>query len=198
MALITAARAQQNTFLASLTSASLSNLIDAASNLIEGYCDRVFTAADYTESLDGNMLDWIYIKNPPINSLTQAIITDSAGTTYTIESTDLDYDSVSGRVVFAEDNSASYSFWPKGYNNCRIDYNGGWSTIPADVQEACVQTVLMMAGPNKDSGNPAMQSERLGDYQYSRASKLMANVGDSGLPMNVEAMLARYVIRRAW
>ena len=46
-------------------------LITAGSEWIERYCNRIFLAAAYTdEAHDGNGWDSIFVKNPPINSLT--------------------------------------------------------------------------------------------------------------------------------
>jgi hypothetical protein len=54
----------------------LTNLLEAASDLIEDYCDRVFASTAYTEKQDGNGLHFIYAKNPPSVSFTSIIITD--------------------------------------------------------------------------------------------------------------------------
>lgn len=48
-------------------------LADRVSDLAETYCNRIFTAADYTEYHNGGRSS-IFIKNPPINSLSRVAI----------------------------------------------------------------------------------------------------------------------------
>lgn len=168
--LITTARAQQNAALANAPTALLANLIAAASGAIENYCGRTFASTSYTEDLDGNDLDWIYVENRPITSLTNVIITEVGGSTETITSTYLDYDGTSGKVWFIEGGSGTYDYFPKGHFNVRVTYTGGYSTVPDAVQEACSQLCAQLYGQSADSKNPSLQSESLGDYSYTRMS----------------------------
>lgn len=48
----------------------LNDLIGGAVSKAEDYCDRNFQSQEYTELLDGNGLDFIFVKNYPITDIT--------------------------------------------------------------------------------------------------------------------------------
>jgi hypothetical protein len=57
--------------------------------------------------------------------------------------------------------------FPFGYRSVFVVYNAGYSTAPADVEQICLELVKRAYDQRKvDFG---MQSERIGDYQYTRA-----------------------------
>lgn len=55
-----------------------------------------------------------------------------------------------------------------GSYNYLVQYNAGYSTIPTDIQKACLDIVSSML--NNTAQDEALQSESLGDYSYTRAS----------------------------
>ncbi|MAH51233.1 hypothetical protein CMI37_35780 [Candidatus Pacearchaeota archaeon] len=75
-----------------------------------------------------------------------------------------------------------------GTQNIWIEYTGGYSTIPADVEAACLDLVRWMY--NATSRDPALQSEKLGDYAW--AAKSGSSGGSSGFMTELEARLAQY------
>jgi hypothetical protein len=193
MALVTTARAQQNALLATVDSTLLGNLNDTASQMIVNYCDTEFEASSTTtEDLNGNGLDYIIVKNKPITTLTSVIITEDGGSTTTISSGNLQYEANTGIITFDQDNSSSYGLFPKGYLNIRIAYAYGWATIPAPVQEACVQTMVQLYGPSMATTNPQLDSERMGEYSWKRKAA-SSDINASGFTPMVENMLQPYI-----
>jgi hypothetical protein len=118
----------------------LMSLISDVSSILETYCGRHFTAADYTEYQDGNLNDEILTDEWPINSVTS--IYDDPDRTFS-----------SSSLVNADD----YVFYPDegiirllisgtivgrnfqtvfsiGHRNVKIVYNAGYTTIPGDLK----------------------------------------------------------------
>ena len=169
MGLVTVTRAKQNAALANLTTSHLQNWIEAASDAIEGWCDRVFTSTAYTETQDGNGLHWLYVYNPPIISLTSVQIIDSSEDTETILADQFRYGGDAGEIVFKPTNSSSYSVFPEERRNIVVNYTGGYATIPDDIQEAVVQTIQEMYKVT-NTKNPGLKQIRLGEYSETRAA----------------------------
>ena len=164
---VTVARAQQNKYLANVSTSILENRIKAASELVYRYCDNDFTVNTYTDVLDGNGLDWIQLRQVHITSLTSCSIV-SGNTTDTIDTSDLSYDPGTGRVGFAEGNSASTNIFYKGFQNVTIVYGAGEDPIPEDVQEATVQIVYALSENNDSEQSPAITEEQMGEYKWKR------------------------------
>ena len=57
--------------------------------------------------------------------------------------------------------------WARGSRNITVDYTAGFTTIPDDIEAACIEiaTLLYSSGER----DPAMKSEKLGDYAYTMA-----------------------------
>jgi hypothetical protein len=183
MGIITLARAQQNAALANVNTTELQDLIDAASAYIERYCDRKFTAGSTTEKIDGNDLDYIFVKNSYITALTSLTITESDGTETSVAPGNLGFDANRDncRIWFDEDNGSAFWWFPKGYQNITVTYSYGYSTIPEDLQEACVQMVVNMYSMNSSASDPNLISESLGEYSYTKGSTLTDPTKKEGL-----------------
>jgi len=136
----------------------IDNLINAVSARFESYCDRKFKSRDYTEYQDGKGLDVLYPKQYPITSVS-GIYDDSnwewgaatlvSGTEYRIKNDNC--------VVFKSSASAlgDYS------QNVKIVYTGGYSTIPYDLENACVNEVLRALGKIE---NLELEEKRSNEY----------------------------------
>lgn len=190
--LISISRAQQTKALENVDPVLLGDLIAAASDAIEKYCDRVFTSAAYIEKRNGNGLAEITVHNPPIVSLTQVIITDSAENTETIAATEFRYDADTGRVVFKPTNSSTYILFPIGQLNIQIDYTGGYATIPASVQEACVEAVKTLHGQTNKKAS-GIKSFKMGEYSETR-SDVMQSISENKTIINLLSGYKRYSI----
>lgn len=177
--------------LAQINTQHLQDLLDAATDLIEGKCDRVFASADYAETLDGTGQRFIYVNNPPLNSFTSIVMTDSNDTTETILADQFrtkSDDSV-GRITFKSSNSSSYSYFPEDNDNVTVNYNGGYDTIPSDVQRACLLVARNLHMRTSGGVRTAFKSERLGEHNFTREA-----VDEEIFTPDVMALLSKYIV----
>jgi hypothetical protein len=116
----------------------LARLIPSVQAWLEAECGRVFEAATVTEYYDGD--EWcqrIIVARPPINSITniwddpaRIYTTPMAATLYGV------YDAQAGIVRLLDGRQFS-----TGQNNIKITYNGGFSTVPVDLEQAAIEMV---------------------------------------------------------
>lgn len=105
--------------------------------------DSIFVA-DYVEYSDGDNGSLLFVKNQPLNSITQLAIDNDWvwGTDSTVSSTD--YRIVDNRYV------AYNGVFYEGLQNIRISYNAGYSTIPEDIVEAFIEEVYRTYNRRKE------------------------------------------------
>lgn len=70
-----------------------------------------------------------------------------------------------------------------GTQNVYLEYTGGYTTVPADVEAACLTLVQWLYSQTRK--DPHLTSERLGDYQWTAK-------GDSGFMRELETRLDQY------
>lgn len=184
-------------FLQSLDYSNMSNdekaLIDALIEVANDYLEkkefnRIFSAADYIdEQSNGSGWNFFFVKNPPINSLTNVKVvtyySDSEDTTiYT--SSALVYEASTGMIQFRNTNC----IWPPGFQNIRVTYNGGFTTIPRAIEQIAANFVLQNYDPRLVV--ESLQKERIGDYFYD----LGVHYFDR-LPTSLKRMMSRYKLR---
>lgn len=80
---------------------------------------------------------------------------------------------------------------PNGQNNVIIKYTAGYSTTPADLEQACIDVVkLMYETRNQTSG---LDKEKLGDYSYQKsAGGQFQDLGN--LPVSITKILDNYKV----
>jgi len=118
----------------SVDDALLNRLITSASTWIKQYCNRDFTAANYTEYRNG----WanqtkMALKNYPVNSVTSLYIN---GTIVTQSTTTNQAGWVQNEGFLYLRGGLTFT---TGYANVVITYNAGYSTIPYDLEQACIE-----------------------------------------------------------
>jgi len=187
MALTTTARAKQHSALANVDDTLLGYLLDAASSVVEGYCSRTFALADYTETYDGTGLEFLYLWNYPIVSVTSATVTESGGIQTVIASSDLRFDASSGKLMYDFDEAASFGTFIRGHQNWTVVYRGGYATIPDAIQEATIQVVL--SAYSAGDSQAGVSSEKLGEYSYTKGS----GMSQAAITPVVAMLLAPYV-----
>jgi hypothetical protein len=228
------------------TVAEIEGLINRASDIVEGYCNRKFVARLYAkERHDGREQQIIYFDNPPVVSVcldelawsTAGMVTRSDGGSFyndgfstennkvlvqnsdnnsglltltavstggttltfsdniTADSEDNDVTISNVRSVWINDDEVDednftvdedhiyyYGEFPEGHRNIKITYYGGYSTIPDDLEQACLEIVQILYEGNENIGN--IQSEKLGDHSityanYSSLAHSMSNVSEA-------------------
>lgn len=124
-------------------------LIEASTSAIEKECRRIFGAANYVEVQDGNRENFLFVHNYPINSLTSIVIKvdDTGDNDITLTSTALTYCSETGEIRWDKltaDVTDYLGYFPEGFQNITIRYNGGFSEIPTPIQQVCAQIVIQL------------------------------------------------------
>jgi len=188
MSLCTTTYAKRAADLSGLNTQHLQDLLDAATGLIENYCDRTFASTAYTDTQDGTGAQWIYADNPSIISFTQVIIESPDGTTETVASTNFRYEAKSGKIWFKDTSTSTLGFFPIGFKNIQLDYTGGFATIPAAVQQACLQVARAMYAQQGGGQNAAFETEKMGEHSMKRVS-----ADQDPLTSGVRALLEQYV-----
>jgi hypothetical protein len=177
----------------SITSSSedsvLTALIAAASADIEQYCNRTFAQAAYTETRNGNGGDRIGVRQWPIVSV-QSVTVDGL-------IVPLAANAVSDGVVFSDDAiyirnrgrpgypSAPWCF-ARGVQNVVLQYTAGYQTIPADLNQACVEFVGWKRAKRSriDKKNETLGSQQTQGYDLSEApASVLAALRSYRLPM---------------
>jgi hypothetical protein len=113
----------------------IQGLINACSTAIENYCRRSFKTQIYSEYYDGTGTKSINLKNYPVTAVSAVAIdgVTVANTSY-ICKTD---QGVLVRKAAPIPGLRIGANWPIGDWNIKVDYTGGYATIPADVELAC-------------------------------------------------------------
>lgn len=170
-------------------------LIPAVQAALERYCERTFDSTAYTdEAYDGTGSEWIVTKQVPITTLTSVETQDNNGVVTAVATTDYRMESTSGRIFrlgasrgrITRDSFGELSYpefgvspsWPAGFQNILVTYTAGYTSgsMPADLKLLMYRLVDAAFYEVKDGGyDPTMESEKLGDYSYTRAMKTLGD-----------------------
>lgn len=141
----------------------IARLITAASKKICQICDRDdFISAVYTEYQDGTGTNQLYVRNWPITAITS--IYDDELRNFTDEAY-----LIASSYYFAHPTMPIITLlygltFLKAISNVKIVYTAGYSTIPADVDDACIELVKLKY--NK-KGSRGVESEKIGSYSVT-------------------------------
>lgn len=125
----------------------ITRLINEATGRIETYCDRKLKQrTGITEYQDGFANDRILLDQWPVAFPSELWI-DSTGlftdTVYKLATTAYALDkSAKGEGVGVA--LTSRSFFPRGMKNIKIIYDGGYATVPDEIEGACIWTVQFL------------------------------------------------------
>lgn len=148
----------------------------------EDYCNRKFSQATYTESLDGTGSQWLFLKNAPIGSITSIKEKDTSGTQTTLNASEyrFDPDNASRSSVCRLSSQTSYyrgetpdnPVWTRGCLNYEVVYQGGWAegAAPASLNGALYRMIDFQrddALRRKTGSIVGAKSESLGAYSYT-------------------------------
>lgn len=181
------ARAKQHKTLYRADTTLLTNLIEAASDLVDNYCDQSFTSASATEYYDGTGHEWLIVNRVPITAITSLTITDDSNTDNTISTSDLRYEATTGKISFKPVVSSAYDYFLPGFQNITIVYTAGYTTIPEAIQEATIQIARNLYAQGSTYKNPAFSAERMGEHNYTRLSS-----NEEIMTPIVTALLSKY------
>jgi hypothetical protein len=141
----------------SYTPAQVQSAIDAANQIVESYCGRVFSLSDYTEWHYVEDTSRIFLDRYPVTAITSIATADKedgAATAYT----DYRAKRPSGLIILPCDMTTWF----------KVVYSAGYTFIPADVvltANEVAKSILDNSG--KDS---VLTEEKIDDYSYKLAS----------------------------
>jgi hypothetical protein len=128
-------------------------IIPSVSQMIEKYCSRTFGEATYVEYHDGGG-DFVFVKNPPIVSITSIYEDDEWewDSTHLVPATDY--------VSFITSIGYKSGKWPYAVRSIKITYIGGYvytasaghTTLPDDIKYAALLQVAYSFKRRKDVG----------------------------------------------
>ncbi len=156
----------------------ISSLIDRVSYMFRTITDNVFASATYTHQLDGNGLSLLYLPNWPITSITSIYTNDDWDFTDSddlIDAADYRVDDGQRYVQLIDD------VFPRGKMNIQVVYVAGHTTIPADIEQACIEEVIRRFKHRRDFD---VTSKTQPDGSVSYTAK--------GLLVDTKAVLERY------
>ena len=110
------------------------------------------------EILDGPGNRALWLRQPPLAGVT---VRYRAGVGEDWEMVDADDYEADGRGLFHVGN------WTAGVRNYRVNYAEGFVTMPGDIEQLILDLVSMKW--QRRTTDPALKSERIGDYAYTLA-----------------------------
>lgn len=135
--------------------------INQATRAIEGYCGRRFKLSTYTQEIyNATDTDQLILKNYPLVGDVTLEVRD------TLLNSD-DWETVEASLAFADANSGvlGLNFHAIGHwGRYRVTYQGGYSTIPEDLAEACASLAAYYV-LNSDAGEVGVMLKSEGQRQ---------------------------------
>lgn len=129
--------------------------IDAAQERLEAFCDRRFEEAAWTEYHDVTQPNtrFVYLRNPPVASVTSLQYDAQEGTPETVASGDYILEAETGKITLHDDESY-FPVGDGGGERCvKVVYTGGWTaqSMPAAIKLACLRLASYLAdSPDAD------------------------------------------------
>lgn len=117
----------------------LDTIVSAVSEAMQRWMGRTIVAAAYTgEKHDGDgEHDYILPIHAPVNSITSISLDGTA-----LTASDYELESGVGRwpvIYYTPGGATTPSAWPAGRRNIVLAYNGGFSTVPKDLEQAAIE-----------------------------------------------------------
>lgn len=162
----------------------LENIINRATDTIESYCNgRRFISTVYTnQEYDGTGTCLINARHYPITALTAYEKNQGSVGTADWNTLQSDY------IKYIDDGQGPGQFYyqmgfAKGIKNYRFSYTAGYTTIPYDLEQACLDLCVWFYKMRQNMG---MQSETLGEYSYTKANMTGNPIENLGIDLILE------------
>lgn len=134
----------------------LTSVANRASDFVEEQCNRKFEETSYVEEVSGIGESNIYVDNYPIQSLSKIEHWD--GTDWDeVDSDTYRFESGTGRIHL------DTGVFEDGFENYRVTYDGGFSTIPFALEDLVLEIAALMW--NKIGVDPRVSREKIGSYR---------------------------------
>lgn len=167
--------------------------INQATEMIEGFCnlarDHHFASTTYTqEEYDGTGINQLSLKARPVTALSAFQFRSSINN-------DDSWDDVDSDNYFLDANAGVIDLLftqSRNWNRYRVTYTAGFTTIPADLAEACVMLASSMV-ENSATGTGVKRKREGGreiEYFQSGSANSNQSLIDS---LGLDNILARYI-----
>lgn len=150
----------------------ITRMINAASQQIANYCDRVFKAADYTEDINASETDELVLNQRPVNSFTSLQYRTTGENISDFETIDATYYFVDNNAGVIKMNFAGRGRW----NAWRATYNAGYTTIPSDLAEACAAIATHYVVNSSGTANVRSKQEGQRKIEYNQGTTGFKNL----------------------
>jgi hypothetical protein len=148
--------------------ALLTRLITAVSVGIQSWLNRTLASASYTETRNGTGTKRLVLSNYPVSAVASVTVDGVAVPSYNFV-----FDQYG--IELAGD------VFPRGTGNVVVAYTAGYTEVPADIEQACIELVQLKY---KRRLNPDVDSKTQGGETITFAS--------SEMPKSVKDALAQY------
>lgn len=136
----------------------LTDLMARALDAVQRELDWYFGTSRATEEiLNGTGLRSLWLRQPPLAGVVVSDRTTVGDAWELVDAADYE---LGGRGLFNEGD------WTRGVRNYRVAYEEGFATMPGDIEQLLLD-VVNAKWRGRDT-NPAMKSEKIGDYSYTR------------------------------
>lgn len=160
--------------------------INAATELIEGYCDRRFKSTSYVDEVyDGSGTDQLLLRNRPISAVTLKVRNTSLN--------DPDFTTIPTDEYFVNANAGVLDGLSSFYGRAdrwAVTYTGGYTTIPSDLQEACATLASFLVLNASSGGDNSVKSKAEGARRVEYHDSAESN--DIFDQLNISQTLNRY------
>lgn len=147
--------------------ALLTRLISACSAAMQTYLNRDIISTNYVDTFDGNGKSGIALRNFPVTAVSSVLVNNiSISPASNPVSTGFLFDTYSV-------NLKGYCF-EKGVDNVEISYTAGYSTVPLDIEQACIDWIAykyqsrnwigQKSKSLKEGGTSTYQTDGLPDF----------------------------------
>lgn len=166
--------------------------VNQATEMIENYCNnRRFKETTYTqEEYDAPGTSQLILRNYPVTD-TQSFSLQRRSTSTNEDS----WDDIDSELYFVDKPSgvvdANFTLGGR-WNSYRATYSAGFSTIPADISEACVTLAAYLVDNAQSGSGVAMKKEGQREIRYHKPEQSKSLFEDLGL----DDILAPYVYPR--
>jgi len=143
----------------------LRRVIDAASDLAEGYVGQVLGRRTFTDELYDGGTEFIRIRNPKAISITSvyengALVSSNA---YNLDYTGQRLYRIGSGTLYATN---SYGYWTGGFNNVQITYVAGYVSPPMAAKQGVLEIIRHLWTTQRGAMS-VMGRSQSGDEMYS-------------------------------
>jgi hypothetical protein len=164
--------------------------INQATEMIESYTGRRFKLTNYVEQYDATGTDQLILKQRPIDTAHtfQIGLRDTSLNSGSFDTLDADLSFIDSKAGVVDLNFISSGHW----NRYQVSYRAGYSTIPADISEACATLAAYLTDSGTSGTNVKKKQEGSRSTEYFDPKAGATNTSDIFDMLNLTGTLNAY------